>query len=649
MKKLYILMLLVITSVPGFSARYLVQLGSTGAATWANPGASGGTLVDLTVAVKDFDSWYNGVTFASGDEVWIASGTYIVDGTTNLVDGVNVYGSFAGTETSVAGREKASNKPWDFTGKTVIDGGQANIVAFVTLTTFAAPTVFDGITVTNFSVSGADGGFGFMRAIGTFTVQNCIVNNNTFTGNGTGVNGGFYIQTGVSLLNSWLHHNYAAKGAVTASGAAITMAGRATVKGCTIEYNRCTTPSGNPGSAGGILIIANGAANAGGGTIQDNTIQYNYGQNGGGLFFTPTFADEIEPPVNVVTLIKNNKFYANRCNANGGAIAFASAVNNARFSVSIEDCTFRGDTVYNGKGGAIFAQATGGDLTILNHIKNCIFTDNVSTNFSGTLNQGVAIHIGKSTTISNCVFANNKGANVINIDQANSAVTVDVSLLNNTFANNQTTTAIRNNQTAGAVTSLVAKNNIFWFNSDNSTTGSTALTQENNAYDNVTAGADAGTGSIATLTADNTFVFPTSGVGPVGISNSEIADWSLKAGSPAIDAGATLSEVLTDITGMARPKGAAYDIGAYEYSASTGIISTDVFKASVYPSVTEGLLMIAPATGVQSIRMYDLTGRKVQEWTRTNSIDISAHRAGIYVIQVQPEQGNPVNHKIVKK
>jgi hypothetical protein len=59
--------------------------------------------------------------------------------------------------------------------------------------------------------------------------------------------------------------------------------------------------------------------------------------------------------------------------------------------------------------------------------------------------------------------------------------------------------------------------------------------------------------------------------------------------------------------------------------------------------------MIAPATGVQSIRMYDLTGRKVQEWTRTNSIDISAHRAGIYVIQVQPEQGNPVNHKIVKK
>ncbi len=42
------------------------------------------------------------------------------------------------------------------------------------------------------------------------------------------------------------------------------------------------------------------------------------------------------------------------------------------------------------------------------------------------------------------------------------------------------------------------------------------------------------------------------------------ADFRLSAGSSAIDKGITLPEVSSDFTGVARPKGAAYDIGAYE-------------------------------------------------------------------------------------
>ncbi len=42
-------------------------------------------------------------------------------------------------------------------------------------------------------------------------------------------------------------------------------------------------------------------------------------------------------------------------------------------------------------------------------------------------------------------------------------------------------------------------------------------------------------------------------------------DFHLQAGSPAIDAGATIAGVTTDIAGVPRPNGAAYDIGAYEY------------------------------------------------------------------------------------
>ena len=53
------------------------------------------------------------------------------------------------------------------------------------------------------------------------------------------------------------------------------------------------------------------------------------------------------------------------------------------------------------------------------------------------------------------------------------------------------------------------------------------------------------------------------------------ADFHLTAVSAAIDTGVTISQVTTDHDGIARPQGAAYDLGAYEYvsSASTGLIT----------------------------------------------------------------------------
>src|SRR5262249_778091 len=42
-------------------------------------------------------------------------------------------------------------------------------------------------------------------------------------------------------------------------------------------------------------------------------------------------------------------------------------------------------------------------------------------------------------------------------------------------------------------------------------------------------------------------------------------DFHLRPGSPAIDGGATVLEVTTDLEGTPRPQVGAYDIGAYEY------------------------------------------------------------------------------------
>jgi len=50
-------------------------------------------------------------------------------------------------------------------------------------------------------------------------------------------------------------------------------------------------------------------------------------------------------------------------------------------------------------------------------------------------------------------------------------------------------------------------------------------------------------------------------------------DFRLKAGSPAIDAGANLPDVPTDLAGNPRPAGSAFDVGAYEFTPALTLSS----------------------------------------------------------------------------
>ncbi|WP_269542802.1 choice-of-anchor Q domain-containing protein [Cerasicoccus fimbriatus] len=45
-------------------------------------------------------------------------------------------------------------------------------------------------------------------------------------------------------------------------------------------------------------------------------------------------------------------------------------------------------------------------------------------------------------------------------------------------------------------------------------------------------------------------------------------DYRLRPGSPAINAGVTIADIKTDLRGVARPEGGAYDIGCYEYTSA---------------------------------------------------------------------------------
>jgi hypothetical protein len=50
-------------------------------------------------------------------------------------------------------------------------------------------------------------------------------------------------------------------------------------------------------------------------------------------------------------------------------------------------------------------------------------------------------------------------------------------------------------------------------------------------------------------------------------------DYHVQTGSPAIDAGTSSNAPSTDFAGNTRPQGGGYDIGAYEYSSATQIMS----------------------------------------------------------------------------
>jgi len=89
-------------------------------------------------------------------------------------------------------------------------------------------------------------------------------------------------------------------------------------------------------------------------------------------------------------------------------------------------------------------------------------------------------------------------------------------------------------------------------------------------------------GTASNITVRNNSVFTTDGVAPSGgpspndvwmadpmFMNTATRNFHLQSTSPLINKGAMLSQVTNDYDGVARPQGAAYDIGAFEYPNSS--------------------------------------------------------------------------------
>lgn len=560
-----ILLFALLCSMSVFSQKgiktYLVQLGTSGAATWTKTLASSDSIVDLTVEAKSLSAWFASRTsWASGDQVWIAKGTYTLTGTITVPtsSGIFMYdicGGFGGSETTVTERTKGTNE-WDFSNNTILDGNNTVALAL-------NGGIIDGLTIQHFK--GANSGGGTAAVLGSGAVmRNCIITANSFTGTGTQGAGGVRL-TGGKLLNSHIFSNTS-----TTGGGGIGFQSTSTIDGCLIENNTGTGGGGlyvsnSSGATISNCIVKNNTASTGTGgglssyfsalqaatlTISNTQFIGNAAAGSGGAL-SATFYTTSPVKITGCTFTSNVSSVASASNAGGGAVIIASG------NVSMDKCTFTDNKTELSGGGALMISAAASGTSYI--VSNSVFTANTSGDTSPA--NGSALYLGKPTTVNNCVLYNNTGMSVV---YCYPAAKDSINFDNVTVASNLKLDATASGIYLGvAVSPSIFKNCIF-YNSGTSPIGystGVAPTVIYSGFDQTTLPVYAGTGCINSIVAGS-------------FKDAVNGDFHLVAGSTAIDAGTAILACSPDIEGVVRPQGAAYDMGAYEEATSTAVNAT---------------------------------------------------------------------------
>ena len=213
---------------------------------------------------------------------------------------------------------------------------------------------------------------------------------------------------------------------------------------------------------------------------------------------------------------------------------------------------------------------------------------------------------------------------------------------NNVFRNNEghlylsgTNTLVRNNVFYGAAQfyAIVMGNSSSIQTLNNSITGATEC--------GIVSGSGAGAGNQTR----NNIVFGNGSnicTGHVGVQSNNLTtnplwtnpaagDFTLQAGSPAINAGMTLANVPTDKVGTPRPQGAAYEIGAYEFSVGApptiappfGLLATHTCGTAsnaLTASVLGSLFYLPTGASTTSTALVQSRCASSQTWTAVASV-----------------------------
>ncbi len=472
----------------------------------------------------------------SGDQVWVAAGTYVECIT--LKDGVGLYGGFAGWEGDLSDRDWTTNV-------TTLDGNQAGSVVTVPAGATEA-TRIDGFTIRN----------GTGTSAGAYTSG-----------------GGIYCRSASATIA-----NNTITGCSANYGAGITNAyGTATISGNTIESN---VAAGSYGYGGGIYsysssptitdnVITENDAILGGGiytedaspspTITSNTISHNHAAHAGGGIYcrisSPVITENIitdndtgDPwtagsgggvccDISVTAEIARNTISKNRSGDGAGI-----ACNTSSSVPSVTSNTISGNTA-SSRGGGIYCHSS------TTHISANTISNNAVTGAPG---YGGGICCNGSVFDNNMITGNSAyqggGAHCPNSTCVNNTITGNSSFDGGGMYCGGTT----------IVNTIVASNS----SGISIIPASTMSLRCNCVYGNSTynySGADDPSGSDGNISADPRFA-----CGPA-------ANVHIQPDSPCIDAGddTAVDTIGTDVDGQARKQGLHVDIGADE-SDGTG-------------------------------------------------------------------------------
>ncbi len=559
----------------------------------------------------------------SGDKIWVAGGTYKPTtgtdrtATFTLKNNVEIYGGFAGTETSFSQRNVSTNVTTLSGDIGTVNNTADNVYHVVTSNSPANTAVLDGFTISGGNANGTGTnqniGGGIYIPDSNPILRNLIIENNNASSGGGGLyNGG---NANYLLTNSIFRNNTAASGGAIFNGsssptltdvtftnnAATSQGGAIFNSGGTPIFNNTTFSNHTAASSGGAIYNASSNAVFNTATFTSNTSN----SSGGAIFNTGSNAT-----FNTVTFTSNTSstgsggaifntgsnatfntatFSGNTSNSSGGAIYNGSG------SSTLNNVTFAQNRSTIGNGGAIYNNLSTGTITQGSFqqnraanggaISNENRSDNLSlTNVSFTLNiadaagsAGGAIYNQNSFNLqaTNATFSRNNatasGGAIYQLNQGVGLITTTIT--NSTFSGNSAASGSALHQQSsspnnnGYSINNNLRNSIIWGN------GGSAIVNNGNGFSTTTVtnsivqGGFTGTGN---LNVDPLFV------------DAINDDLRLQSGSPAINAGSNASlpadtldldkdgnateTIPFDIARNPRVNGTNVDMGAFEFT-----------------------------------------------------------------------------------
>ncbi|MHC5184602.1 MAG: right-handed parallel beta-helix repeat-containing protein, partial [Planctomycetota bacterium] len=324
---------------------------------------------------------------ANGDQIWVAAGTYkptydyeygdIISPNSpynhfRMINGVGIYGGFAGTETALSQRNVSANETILSGDVGVADDPSDNTFhVFFHSNTFGGTTldataVLDGFTITagnaNADAWPDNSGGGMYNEESSPTVTNC-----TFSGNTADEGGGMYNDSGSSPIVT--DCTFSGNTATTNGGGIYNFTSSSpTVTDCIFSNN---SASGSYSNGGGMCNWINSNPTVTACEFSNNTAYY-----GGGMYNTISNSS-----------VTNCNFIGNTADEGGG-------MRNDDSSPTVTNCTFSGNTAIFGGGMDNFENCNP-------VVTNCTFSRNTADVGGGMSN------VANSPTITNSIFWGN--------------------------------------------------------------------------------------------------------------------------------------------------------------------------------------------------------------------------------------------------